>query len=73
VREQHRLRDGDAGLFGDEAAEVLVVRAEPERVVDDLRALERRLLQERSVERDLVADAVEDRSSPPLHPQHHSP
>ena len=60
VGEQHRPWDRDAARLGDDVVEVLVVAAPPERVVDDLDAAGRRLLQVRPVKRHVVADAVKD-------------
>ncbi len=60
VRQEDRLRDRDAGGERDDVVEVLVVGGPPDRVVHDLNAARDGALEERPVERDLVADPVED-------------
>ena len=60
MREKHGLRHRDAARLGDDVVEELVVAAPPERVVNDLRAGRRGLLEVGPVERDLMADTVED-------------
>jgi hypothetical protein len=60
VREQHGLRNRDAARLRDDVVEELVVAAPPERVVDDLDAGGRGLLQVGAVKRHVVADPVED-------------
>ena len=60
VREEDRPGHGDTDGPGHDVVEELVVGRPPERVVDDLDAPRGRALEERPVERHLVADAVED-------------
>ena len=60
LRQHHRARHLNADLLRERVAEELVVDVHPERVVDDVRALQRRLLQVHLVVRHLVRDAVED-------------
>ena len=60
VRQQHGRRNRDAEPRRQRVVEELVVGAPPERVVDDRRAGERRVLQVRAIERDVVRDAIDD-------------
>ncbi len=58
--EQHRPRHRHPDARGERVAKELLVRAPPERVVDDVRARERGRLEVEPVERDLVADPVDE-------------
>src|SRR5262249_17977768 len=60
VRQQHRARHGHVHGLGDEVIEELVVGRPPDRIVDHAHARAGGAFHERPVERDLVADAVED-------------
>ena len=60
LRQQHRPRDGDAELGHHRVVEELVVGRPPERVVDDVGALQHGVLHRAAVVLDLVRDAVDD-------------
>ena len=60
MRQQDRRRNGDAQLGGERVVEELVVGAPPERVVDHLRAAQRRVLEPGAIERDVVRNAIDD-------------
>ena len=66
LREQDGLWDRDAELCGECEVEKLVVRRPPERVVDDVRALERKPLERRTVraEKSLAVSGVYERLKP---------
>ena len=58
--QQDRLRDRDPDALRDHVVEELVVRRPPERIVDHDRPVEGGLLQERAIERNVLADPVQD-------------
>ena len=60
VRQQNRRRHRHADLRRERVVEELVVGAPPERIVDDVGAGERRALEPRPVERDVVGDPIDD-------------
>jgi hypothetical protein len=60
--QNHGLGHRDADTPGQHVIEELVVGRPPEGVVDDDRAFRGELLQDGAVERNVLADAVEDQS-----------
>ncbi len=60
MRQQDRLGDRHAQLVAQREVEELVVGAPPERVVDDVGARERGVLQVAAIERNVVGDAIDD-------------
>ena len=60
VREEDGLRDGYAEFGGESEVEKFVVGGPPEGIVDDLRAGEDRIFQERPIEGHVVRDAIDD-------------
>ncbi len=69
VRQHHRVRHRHAQPLAERVVEELVVGARPERVADDVGAVEGRRLEPGPVERDVVRDAVDDDTvgARPLH------
>lgn len=60
MREHDRMRDRDPELGGERIVKELIVGRPPERVVDDLTAIEGFVLQPGAVERDIVRDAIDE-------------
>ena len=60
MREKHGGRHGHAEIAGQRIVEKLVVGRSPEGIVDDRRAVKRRVLEIRAIKRDIVGDAIED-------------
>src|SRR4029077_2889074 len=60
LREEHGFGDGDAQLCGDGIVEKLVVGGPPEGIVDDIGALQDRVLEVAAIIFDFVGDAVDD-------------
>ena len=60
LRQQNRLRHGDAQISRQRVVEKLVVGVPPEWIVDDLRSGEHGALQVSSIERHIVRDSIDD-------------